>query len=59
MSNNIKLLEGNKIRSSWNNEKEEWCFSIVDIIGVLTDNKDSRAYCRKLKKRLKKKGVKL
>lgn len=49
MSNDIKLFEGNQIRSSWNNEKEEWYFSIVDIIGVLTDSKDSGAYWRKLK----------
>lgn len=53
MSNDIKLFEGNQIRSSWNNEKEEWYFSIVDIIGVLTDSKDSGAYWRKLKQRLK------
>ena len=49
MSNDIKLFEGNQIRSSWNNEKEEWYFNIVDIIGVLTDSKDSGAYWRKLK----------
>lgn len=56
MSNDIKLFEGNQIRSSWNNEKEEWYFSIVDIIGVLTDSKDSGAYWRKLKQRLKEEG---
>ncbi|EFC05755.1 hypothetical protein HMPREF9013_0679 [Bulleidia extructa W1219] len=56
MSNDIKLFEGNQIRSSWDNEKEEWYFSIVDIIGVLTDSKDSGAYWRKLKQRLKEEG---
>lgn len=56
MSNDIKLFEGNQIRSSWNNEKEEWYFSIVDIIGVLTDSKDPGAYWRKLKQRLKEEG---
>ena len=56
MSNDIKLFEGNQIRSSWNNEKEEWYFSLVDIIGVLTDSKDPGAYWRKLKQRLKEEG---
>ena len=56
MSNDIKLFEGNQIRSSWDNEKEEWYFSIVDIIGVLTDSKDSGAYWRKLKQRLTEEG---
>ena len=56
MSNDIKLFEGNQIRSSWNNEKEEWYFIIFDIIGVLTDSKDSGAYWRKLKHRLKEEG---
>ena len=37
-------------------EKEEWYFSIIDIIGVLTDSKDSGAYWRKLKQRLKEEG---
>ncbi|MBW9212339.1 MULTISPECIES: BRO family protein [Terrabacteria group] len=56
MSNEIKLFEGNKIRSSWDSEKEEWYFSIVDIIGVLTHSKDFGAYWRKLKQRLKEEG---
>ena len=44
MENNIQIFEGKKIRSVWDNEKEEWYFSIVAIIGVLTDSKDSGAY---------------
>ena len=56
MRNDIKLFEGNQIRSSWNSEKEEWYFSIVDIIGVLTDSKAPGAYWRKLKQRLKEEG---
>jgi len=35
--NSIKLFESKKISSSWNEEEEKWYFSIVDIIGVLTD----------------------
>lgn len=56
MDNEIKLFEGNQIRSAWDNEKEEWYFSVVDIVGVLTESKDSGAYWRKLKQRLKEEG---
>ncbi len=56
MDNEIKLFEGKQIRSAWDNEKEEWCFSIIDIVGVLTDSKDPGAYWRKLKQRLKEEG---
>ena len=56
MDNEVKIFEGNQIRSLWDNEKEEWYFSIADIIGVLTDSKDFGAYWRKLKQRLKKDG---
>lgn len=56
MSNEIKLFEGNQIRSIWDNEKEEWYFSVVDVVGVLTESKDSGAYWRKLKQRLKEEG---
>ena len=53
MSNDIKLFEGNQIRSSWDNEKEEWYFSIVDIIGILTDSKNPRRYWSDLKRNMK------
>ena len=53
MSNDIKLFEGNQIRSSWDNEKEEWYFSIVDIIGALTDSKNPRRYWSDLKRKMK------
>ena len=56
MDNEIKLFEGRQIRSAWDNEKEEWCFSIIDIVGVLTDSKDPGAYWRKLKQRLNEEG---
>lgn len=56
MDNEIKLFEGRKIRSAWDNEKEEWYFSIIDIVGVLTDSKDPGAYWRKLKQRLNEEG---
>ncbi len=59
MSNDIKLFEGNQIRSSWNSEKEEWYFSIIDILGVLTESENPRKYWSVLKTRLKKEGNEL
>lgn len=59
MDNDIKLFEGNKIRSSWDREKEEWYFSIVDIIGILTESENPRKYWSVLKTRLKKEGNEL
>ena len=56
MNNEIKIFEGNKIRTAWDAEKEEWYFSVVDIVGTLTDSKDAGAYWRKLKQRLKEEG---
>ncbi len=56
MNNEIKIFEGNQIRSVWDNENEEWYFSVVDVIGTLTESKDPGAYWRKLKQRLKEEG---
>lgn len=52
ISNEIKLFEGNKIRSSWDNEKEEYYFSIIDVIKVLTDSSNPRDYWYRVKKRM-------
>ena len=59
MDNQIKLFEGNQIRSIWDNEREEWYFSIVDIVGVLTESENPRKYWSVLKTRLKKEGNEL
>lgn len=59
MDNQIKIFEGNKIRSIWDNEKEEWYFSVVDIIGVLTESENPNNYWKVLKKRLKDEGSEL
>ena len=56
MNNEIKIFDGNQIRSVWDNDKEEWYFSVVDVVGTLTDSKDPGAYWRKLKQRLKEEG---
>lgn len=52
----IKIFEAKKVRTLWDDEKEEWYFSIVDVIAVLTDSPDPSAYWRKLKQRLKEEG---
>jgi len=52
----IKLFEDHKIRSLWDEEIEEWYFSVVDVVAVLTDSVNPTAYWRKLKERLKKEG---
>lgn len=58
----IKLYENKEIRSVWDEEKEEWYFSIVDVVGVLTDQEKARSssiYWAVLKKRLKEEGNEL
>ena len=54
--NEIQLFEDQKIRVAWDAEREEWYFSIVDVVTVLTDSADPTAYWRKLKQRLKAEG---
>ncbi len=54
--NKIQLFEDQRIRTAWNEEKEEWYFSIIDVVAVLTDSADPNAYWRKLKQRLKDEG---
>ena len=58
----IKLYENKEIRSVWDEEKEEWYFSVVDIVGVLTEQENARGastYWAVLKKRLKGEGSEL
>ena len=55
----IKLFEEQKVRMEWDDEKEQWFFSIVDVCAVLTESKDyltARKYWNKLKQRLKEEG---
>lgn len=51
-TNEIRLFEGNKIRSVWDNEKEEWYFSVVDVVAALTDSPNPRDYWYRVKKRM-------
>ena len=52
----IKLFETQKVRSLWDDKKEKWYFSIIDVMLVLTESVDAPAYWRKLKQRLKEEG---
>ena len=52
----IKIFEEKKVRTLWDKEKEEWYFSVIDVVAVLTESKDATAYWRKLKQRLKAEG---
>ncbi len=56
---NIKLFESKKIRSAWNEQKQKWYFSIVDVIEVLTESPNPRKYWSVLKTRLKQEGSQL
>ena len=49
--NNIKLFQDKKIRSLWNDEEEQWYFSVVDVVEALTDSPTPRQYWRKMKDR--------
>lgn len=55
----IKLYENKEIRSIWDEEKEEWYFSVVDVVGVLTESENPNNYWKVLKKRLKDEGSEL
>ena len=46
--NKIQLFENQPIRTAWDEELEEWYFSIIDVVAVLTESKDANAYWRKL-----------
>lgn len=48
---NIKLFQDKKIRSVWNDEEEQWYFSVVDVVEILTDSPNPRQYWRKMKDR--------
>ena len=57
MDDNIQLFEDKKIRTAWNETEEEWYFSVVDVIEVLTDSNEPRRYWSDLKRKLNKEGA--
>ena len=52
----IQLFEERKVRTLWDDETETWYFSVVDVVGILTDSPDPNNYWKVLKNRLKKEG---
>ena len=55
--NKIQLFENQPIRTAWNEEQEEWYFSVVDVIHVLTGSENPRRYWSDLKRKLKSEGA--
>ena len=55
----IRLFEEQKVRTVWNAEEEEWYFSVVDVVAVLTESPNPRKYWSVLKTRLKSEGSQL
>ena len=50
-TNQIQLFNEKKVRTVWDSEKEEWYFSVVDVVEILTDSKNPTDYLKKLRKR--------
>ena len=61
MENKIKIFEKKQVRTIWNADEEEWYFSVVDVVSVLTDNdyQPARKYWNKLRQRLAEEGSEL
>ena len=59
MNNKIKLFEQQKVRTHWDEEKQKWFFSIIDVIEILTGTDRGRKYWNDLKTKLKKEGSEL
>ena len=59
MKNKIQLFEEKKVRTVWDDETEEWYFSVIDVVEVLTDSDRSRKYWNDMKKKLKTEGSEL
>ena len=56
---NIKLFQNKEIATVWNSEEEDWYFSVVDVVDVLTNSENPRKYWSVLKTRLKTEGSEL
>jgi prophage antirepressor-like protein len=59
MKDSIKIFDEKKVRTQWDEETEEWYFSIIDVVEVLTDTDRPRKYWNDLKKKLQKEGSEL
>lgn len=56
IENSIKLFENKRVRAAWNEDEEKWYFSVIDIVGALTDSSEPRRYWSDLKIKLKSEG---
>ncbi|MDE6287255.1 MAG: hypothetical protein K2M00_00545, partial [Muribaculaceae bacterium] len=56
MKNQIQIFNDRKVRTAWDSEKEEWYFSVVDVVGVLSESDNPRRYLSDLKRKLHKEG---
>ena len=52
----IQLFEERKVRTVWDDASETWYFSVIDVVGILTDSPDAKRYWSVLKSRIKKEG---
>ncbi len=59
MKNKIQLFEEKKVRTAWDDATEEWYFSVVDVVEVLTGTERPRKYWNDLKKKLQQEGSEL
>lgn len=59
MENKIRIFENKQVRALWNPKEEEWYFSVVDVVGILSNSDDPNNYWKVLKNRLKKEGSEL
>ena len=59
MENNLQLFENKRIRTAWDEENEQWFFSIVDVVGVLSETDNPRRYWSDLKRKLQAEGSQL
>ena len=55
----LQLFQKHKVRTHWDEEKEKWYFSIVDVVGILSESVNPNNYWKVLKNRLKKEGNQL
>lgn len=51
MKNEIKIFNDKQVRTIWDDEKEEWYFSVVDVVEILTESKDPKQYIKKMRSR--------
>ncbi len=59
MDNKLKVFENKQVRTLWNADEEEWYFSVVDVVGILSESKIPRNYWSDLKRKLKQEGSEL